>query len=329
MKLLSVLTFFSFSTSSSSLVSTTSHNVKLSPLTTRHLFNGPRSDTVERAGRRKTSSFKFPSKVPVAIFESLESKDVSLPFKFQLKKDSKIESTLVVRQMEKEDVATAVSMCLKEYGSYPSTASTKSDVLSKKFDAQLTELENFMFSFIVLIGLGQRVERREKSDTSPGLQQDHNVILLSTIGPNGEDKPIGMAEISLQPPDPARTSPPFVVPTNLKRIFSFIYGAPDPCPYVSNVLIRDEHRGKGYGKVLMAACEGLAKSWDYDSVFLHVDADPSSGGPAQRLYNSLGYEPVISEKYNEKFSWMGIDQMNKGLYIVDGVALLFLKKLLR
>ena len=82
----------------------------------------------------------------------------SLPFEFELnqvQKDPKQESTLVVRQLEKEDVPTAVSMCLKEYGSYPSTASTKSDILSKKLDAQLTELENFMFSFIVLIGLGQ------------------------------------------------------------------------------------------------------------------------------------------------------------------------------
>lgn len=328
MKLLSVLTFLSYSAISSSFILTTTHNGDLPTLTTLHLFNGPRSDTtIERTSRPKASSFKLPSKVPAGVFEDLRSKDISLPFEFQLNK--KESSTLVVRQLEKEDVSTAVSMCLKEYGSYPSTASTKSDVLSKKFDAELTEFENFMFSFIVLIGLGQRVERREKSDVSQGLPQDHNVILLSTIGPNGEDTPIGMAEISLQPPDPARTSPPFVVPTNLKRIFSFIYGAPDPCPYVSNVLIRDEYRGEGYGKVLMAACEGLAKSWDYDSVYLHVDADPSSGGPAQRLYSSLGYAPVVNNKYNEKFSWMGIDQMNKGLYIVDGVALLFLKKLLR
>ena len=77
----------------------------------------------------------------------------------------------------------------------------------------------------------------------------------------------------------------------------------------------------------MAACEGLAKSWGYNEAYLHVDADSSSGGPAQNLYNSLGYEPVIDESYNENFTWMGsTPAMNRGLYIVDGVALLFLKK---
>ena len=35
---------------------------------------------------------------------------------------------------------------------------------------------------------------------------------------------------------------------------------------------------------------------------------------------------LIDETYNEQFAWMGIESVNRGLYIVDGVPLLFLKK---
>ncbi len=263
------------------------------------------------------------SGIPHELVAELENRPI-LPFQFKYVDSSGVK-TIQIRQLEKETLSDAVSLCLKEYGTYASNIPQNATPLDKLIQERMNDFDNFFFSFIVLLGLGQRVERREKSDADAKLPQDHNVICISEIDSDQNERIFGMAEVSLQPPDPSRTSPPFVIPFPLKNILSSVYGA-EVFPYISNVLITNEYRGKRFSKVLMAACEGLAKSWGYDRAYLHVDADSSSGGPAQNLYRTLGYEPVIDEKYNEKFTWMGIDAVNRGLYIVDGVALLFLKK---
>lgn len=249
-----------------------------------------------------------------------------IPHEFEYKDPSGSHKTIQIKQLEKDTVTDAVSLCLKEYGSYPSNISTNASSLEKIIEERMVDFDNFFFTFIVLLGLGQRVERREKSDKDPNCPQDHNVLCISEIDSNQNEYMFGMAEVSMQTPDPSRTSPPFVMPSYLKKVLASFYGS-DSLPYISNVLITNEYRGKGFSKVLMAACEGVAKSWGYDEAYLHVDADSSSGGRAQNLYNSLGYEPVVDETYNEKFTWMGsTPATNQGLYIVDGVALLFLKK---
>jgi ribosomal protein S18 acetylase RimI-like enzyme len=294
-----------------------------------NLFDGAASPTVleETAEKRKPI---YPRGIQSEVIEKLEN-GASLPFEFVYVDSafSTTSRTIRVKQLEKEDVNAAVGLCLTEYGSYPSSTPESDDPMQQMIQSTFDDFDNFMFSFVVLLGLGQRVERREKSDSNPSHPQDHNVICISEIDSNQNENIFGMAEVSLQPPDPARTSPPFVIPTNLKKLFAIFYGAPDATPYISNVLVTNEFRGKGYSKVLMAACEGLAKSWGYDEAYLHVDADSRSGSPAQGLYRSLGYMPVIDEKYNQNFTWMGIDSCNRGLYIVDGVALLFLKKILK
>ena len=134
-----------------------------------------------------------------------------------------------------------------------------------------------------------------------------------------------MAEVSLQPPDPTRTAPPFVLPTFVKNLICSLSNVPPPEPYVSNVLVVDGYRGRGYGKVLMAACEGLALEWGYQASYLHVEAGREN--VAQGLYKGLGYEPVINrEIQDQKYGWMGPEAMYKGLYVVDGMALLYMKK---
>jgi GNAT superfamily N-acetyltransferase len=286
-----------------------------------NLFDGPPSASAVQ--ERKIQKHRIRTRgIPSDVFDSFED-GAQLPFDFK-----SFNSSIRIKQLEKEDVPTAVGLCLKEYGSYPSSTPKSNDPISTFIESKSEDFDNFLFSFVVLLGLGQRVERREKSDLDPSCPQDHNVICIYEVDADDNEKMVGMAEVSLQPPDPARTSPPFVVPTNLKKIFASAYGAPDPKPYISNVLVTNEYRGKGYSKVLMACCEGLAKQWDYNEVYLHVDADQRSGKPAQCLYRSLDYMPVINENYNKNFSWMGIDSVNRGLYIVDGVALLFLKKTL-
>lgn len=270
--------------------------------------------------------------IPVEVIWRLEEGQ-SLPYDFTYTSSSSSPIQLRIKQLEKEKVSKAVSLCLKEYGSYPSPKAKNE--LDRQVQSIMDDFENYLFSFVVLLGLGQRVERRQKSEATPSLEQDHNVVCLYEVEQdslsynNGKETMIGMAEVSLQPPDPARTSPPFVLPTYVKNGLSKVGVWRVTKPYISNVLVTNEFRGKGYSKILMAACEGLAKSWGYNECYLHVDADPKSGGAAQNLYKSIGYSPVIDETYNKDFAWLGIDVVNRGLYIVDGVALLFLKKTLQ
>jgi hypothetical protein len=277
-----------------------------------------------------------------AVLEELEEGNVSLPFTFEMKDKgySPKTRTIQVRQMEMDDVQKCVGLCLKEYGNYgsPATKSNANSIMGI-VQSKMDDLDNFVFSFVVLLGLEQRVTRRMKSESTPQLEPDHNVVILSEIkngdgtdSANSESERIfGMAEISLQPPDPSRTSPPFVIPTNVKKVMSNISSATSSskkplCAYVSNVLITNEYRSKGFSKVLMSTCHGLARSWGFSTTYLHVDADANAGRAAQQLYRKLGYSPYVDKTFNEKFAWMGIDMMNRGLYIVDGVPLLFLKK---
>jgi GNAT superfamily N-acetyltransferase len=288
-----------------------------------NLFNGPPSGSTSVLERTSQKNRIRSQEIPKGVLDSLEN-GAALPFDYTFEHSN---TKIRLKQLEKGEVSKAVGLCLKEYGSYPSKDVDENDPIAKFTQSISEDFDNFLFSFVVLLGLGQRVERREKGDSDPSAPQDHNVVCIYEVDEKtGQETMAGMAEVSLQPPDPARTSPPFVVPTNLKKLFSSFYGAPDPKPYISNVLVTNDFRGKGYSRVLMACCEGLAKKWDYNEVYLHVDADQRSGYPAQRLYRSLDYMPVIDEHYNKKFSWMGIDSVNRGLYIVDGVALLFLKK---
>lgn len=295
------------------------------------ITGGLQLQTIQREWDKNTNPFS------IAI-EQLEDGNTSLPFTFETIEKGLVpkKRILRVRQMEINDLKRCVSMCLQEYGTYSTPSSS---IIKTKLD----DLDNFVFSFIVLLGLEQRVKRRMESDTSASLPQDHNVIILSELQQDngdasskdkgqGESEHIfGMAEISLQPSDPSRTSPPFVIPTGVKKIISKISSASSSKErplnaYVSNVLITNEYRSKGYSKVLMSTCHGLARSWGYKSTFLHVDADYNAGRAAQQLYRKLGYKPVIDKTYNEKFAWMGIDSVNRGLYIVDGLPLLFLSK---
>jgi len=265
------------------------------------------------------------------VLEHLETETITLPYNFRTKpKGEETKRKFQIRHMELQDVKRAVGLCLKEYGKYESTSwvssSNSNNPIMKLIESKLDDIDNFVFSFVVLLGLSQRVERRMKSDDMSSLKQDHNVLLISEIkldqDGNENEFIFGMAEISLKAPEPVTTSPPFVIPTDLKLVLSSLQnkGVRSLQPYVSNVLITNEYRGKGYSKLLMGACHGLAIKWGYTEVYLHVDADAKSGRAAQQLYRSLGYQPVIDKSYNENFAWMGIEMMNRGLYIVDGKA---------
>ncbi|MGP3635071.1 GNAT family N-acetyltransferase [Streptomyces sp. 24-1644] len=57
--------------------------------------------------------------------------------------------------------------------------------------------------------------------------------------------------------------------------------------WVYDVEVREEYRGRGYGRALMLEAEGMALAAGVDRLGLHVFA---ANTPALRLYESLGYE---------------------------------------
>jgi hypothetical protein len=253
-------------------------------------------------------------------------------------------SRLLIRHLEIEDIKPILPEIVREFGAIATTTTTS----SKLGDEIATWIENFLVSFTVLVGLDQRVERRKKGyDINNNLPPDHNVICLVEVTPvtneNGNadttyytEQIVGIAELSWQPPNPTRNAPPFVLPYFVKTMISRFTpnnnGSEEdesklPKGYISNVLTWKTRRGLGYSRVLMAALEGIAVRWGCDDIRLHVDADEVSGKVARALYWSIGYE-AVPDKGNNKlgYEWMGPSMANQGLYLVEGVPLLYLRK---
>eukprot|EP00574_Skeletonema_japonicum_P004237 CAMPEP_0201733632 /NCGR_PEP_ID=MMETSP0593-20130828/32116_1 /ASSEMBLY_ACC=CAM_ASM_000672 /TAXON_ID=267983 /ORGANISM="Skeletonema japonicum, Strain CCMP2506" /LENGTH=361 /DNA_ID=CAMNT_0048226829 /DNA_START=79 /DNA_END=1161 /DNA_ORIENTATION=+ len=227
-------------------------------------------------------------------------------------------SKLLLRHLEVKDIKSILPEIVREFGAYEVPTSTG----SKLGDEVATWIENFLFSFTVLVGLDQRVERRKKGyGNNSNVPPDHNVVCLVEVTPvttsnnNGNDsttavsyneKIVGIAELSWQPPDPTRNAPPFVLPYFAKDLISrFITNDNGtnnrkvPKGYVSNVLTWKSRRGLGYSRVLMAALEGIARRWGCADIRLHVDADELTGKVARGLYWSLGYEAVPDRGNNQ------------------------------
>lgn len=254
-------------------------------------------------------------------------------------------SRLLLRHLEVKDIKSILPEIVREFGAYEVPTSTG----SKLGDEVANWIENFLFSFTVLVGLDQRVERRKKGyGNNSNVPPDHNVICLVEVTPvtsnnNGNDATtavsyneqiVGIAELSWQPPDPTRNAPPFVLPYFAKDLISRFLTNNNgtnnrkvPKGYVSNVLTWKSRRGLGYSRVLMAALEGIARRWGCDDISLHVDADELTGKVARGLYWSLGYEAVPDRGNNQVgYDWMGPSMANRGLYLVEGVPLLYLRK---
>jgi ribosomal protein S18 acetylase RimI-like enzyme len=60
-------------------------------------------------------------------------------------------------------------------------------------------------------------------------------------------------------------------------------------PYLSNLCVDQNYRGKQIGKGLVRCLEDITKSWGYKKLYLHVDLENDA---ARNLYQNSGYKDV-------------------------------------
>lgn len=111
------------------------------------------------------------------------------------------------------------------------------------------------------------------------LDPDPDEICLVAVLDDAPDEPIAIASLSFSESarggPPARGSPQANAPT------------PPDAPYLCNMAVANEHRGRGVAKALLAACDHLAREMGHHDVWLHVrSSDPIAVG----LYAASGYE---------------------------------------
>lgn len=294
----------------------------------------------------------------------LRSAGNTFPKEITLSNNIDDDVSLSLRYMTTEDLKSLVPMCIEEFGNLNESPHQKGSnkrrsllprwILDPK---QIPDLwEGFSFEMLIYWTLKLKLMQGGNSRRS-GLKQPKDPVMLVLCeeqDPDGDlrrliswesdktdenSKVVGMVELSLQPPDADRNPPAVPFPLWYKASLAERTTKDGSLQgWVTNLLIDNSCRGRGYSKILMAAAEGIAKhKWGCSSVYLHADADFRSGKVPQSLYEGLGYDLVIGstkknaekpseEDYKAKFGWMGVSgkEMERfsAVRMVDGVALL-------
>jgi hypothetical protein len=258
--------------------------------------------------------------LPKEVIQYLQSPALEFPHTFQTTTG---EDTLTIRFLEQRDLSTVVPMCVREFGTSPEPRKFPWNNLNQR--AIEAWLDSITFGPLVRLSLSTKILRCEQGndESMPDIVPDYNVLCLENSAAGGV---VAIVELSVQPLDPLRNPPPIPLPMFFKEAYCESKGLPAPNAWISNLLVDENARGKGYSKMLMAATEGLAKQWGCDSISLHVDSDSVAGKVPQKLYERLGYEPVVEANIEQRFDWMGPDILKTGLYMVEGVPLIFLRK---
>jgi len=294
--------------------------------TSRHLFF-----------RRTESSTSVPPlrrrKVKQETLERMQSSKISLPLRVDFEEEDTDEGStngeerLSIRPMKIEDIQKVMPLCIEEFGQ----GSTMT-----LFDFPFGDLrkisdwwDRVYFEPSVYLSLRLKMNAN-LNNPSPQVRDPAVLVLCRTC--EGETIPeqiVGMVEISLQAPQPDKNPPPIPIPTWFKAFYCRLVGY-QLQGWVTNLLIDPRYRGLGYSKILMAATEGIAKSWNCRSIYLHADADYRSGKTAQSLYKGIGYEIVVDDDQNAEYAWMtkGSTTSNpfSSIRIIEGVPLLCFNK---
>lgn len=215
------------------------------------------------------------------------------------------------RRMKEEDVPDIVRLYVREYGtSNPQRPFT----LFPSFLHGLAPLQfcdNFVLACILYLALYQRL--RKRWITEP----DHQVWLLSRIE-DDDHEVVGVAELSFEAP--GRSALPIALPISIKKR---LFGASELQPYVSNVIVKESCRGKGYGTVLLQQMERHAQQqFDLSYLSLHVDDNAIA---AKSLYNKLGYTKVGTSSTSGDLAGRFF-RFLLGLYFLPESSQLYMKK---
>eukprot|EP00980_Cylindrotheca_fusiformis_P027336 scaffold20012_cov179-Cylindrotheca_fusiformis.AAC.4 len=254
------------------------------------------------------------------MLEELKSPTLSLPFEICLKaieeERQEKQEILTIRHMEPEDLNQVIKLCISEFGSGP-TAKLQEFPWSKPGEIP-DWWDRLSFEPSVRLALLAKMSANSRSDEK--ISKDPAILVLCRDREQAEV--VGLVEISLQPPRADRNPPTYPLPLVVKRLYCDLLGI-ELEGWVTNLLVDQACRGLGYSKLLMAATEGIARSWDRKYIYLHADADLISGRVPQALYDSLGYEVVTDS--DPQYHWMPRSTFSS-IQIVDGVALVFYRK---
>ncbi len=274
--------------------------------------------------KTQTSSSQRRRNFDPDVFRDLQSAELSLPYDIVFDADTNdfCQDTLSIRFMTPKDIQHIMPICIEEFGT-----GTRMNFFDFPF-SNLSRVSDWwdrvVFEPSVTLSLlSKMIANLERQATF----QDPAILVLCRASVEKEEV-VGMVEISLQTPDANRNPPPFPVPLWIKVLYcrltsNRLQG------WVTNLLIDPRYRGLGYAKILMAATEGVAKSWRCNSIYLHADADYRSGKVAQALYKGLGYE-VVTDEITE-YNWMSGGSPNpfSSIRMIEGVPLLCFRKRLQ
>jgi GNAT superfamily N-acetyltransferase len=258
------------------------------------------------------------------ILEDLQSSNITLPFEvlFEEDDDSDRKGTLIIRLMTPQDSKEIIPMCISEFGSGP-TASLL-DFPWQDMRKISDWWDRVYFEPSIALALRAKMNANLASKHNAGLE-DPAVLVLCRVRPEDQiEKVVAMVELSLQAPEADRNPPTLPVPLQIKKLYCQVTGQRLQ-GWVTNLLVDPKYRGLGYSKMLMAATEGVARSWGRDYIYLHADADFKTGKVSQGLYNGLGYQVVQDDK--TQMGWMGNDfNPFSGIRMIEGVPLLCFSK---
>ena len=290
------------------------------------------------------------SSLPDEIAQDWMAGDISFPCSFPVQMTKKqnlfsnkassnqqqqMNGRLTIRPLQWKDLDNITNMCVREYSTY----STPS--LSPSFTSPPMNLKTAWNSFgqwVDQASLGPYVRLSmilklwfEQGGDASTIPNDH-VVLVASLTENidkGDDasqpveRLVGMVEISRQPPMPERNPPAIPIPLWIKEAYSRTVQKQSTQGWITNLLIVPEYRGRGWAKVLVLACEGVARHWPVtSSIHLHCDA---SYRVAQKLYRSMGYQTTATSL--DDYAWMSNnDKCESSIYVIDGVPLLYMSK---
>lgn len=298
-------------------------------------ISSPRRKSVScRLFFRKTDINPAPRRrsLKPGILEELISAKISFPFQVLLEDDNEdtSEVELTIRFMTTQDLSDVLPLCIDEFGSGPTETIKDFPWQDLRCIPRWWDRVYFEPSIALALRAKMNANLGQPQASKGDKIEDPAVLVLcrrQQYGGECQEAVVGMVELSLQPPEVNKNPPSYPIPTWIKYSYCQLTGQKLQ-GWVTNLLIDSKYRGLGYSKILMAATEGVARSWNRDAIYLHADADYRSGKIPQALYKGLGYEVVTDT--DPQFAWMSGGNSNpfSSIQMIEGVPLLcFCKRL--